>query len=115
MFLKLANAVFYLVTASLALAQNPTQAADTFHIASCASPCIAQLALSQTPVGDVTIYLNGTQLDPSMYQIDSSNGPQTIIVTFSTSAGAIQDTDLIVASYPVDAATNPTTPADPPV
>jgi hypothetical protein len=113
MFLKLAKVVFFLVTASLALAQNPTQA-DTFHIASCASPCVAQLALSQAPVGAVTIYLNGTQLDPSVYQIDSSNGPQTIIVTFSTSAGAIQDTDLVVAAYPIDAATSPTTPTSPP-
>ena len=93
-----------LAAVSLAFAQTPAATqSDTFHITNCATPCVAELALTQVPTGDVSLFQNGVQLDPHSYQIDTSEGPTQIIVSFSASVGTIQSSDLIVATYPVAA------------
>jgi len=97
----LGKLIVYLGAVSLALAQGPTYVqSDTFHIGNCATPCVAELALTQTPTGAVTLYDNGTLLTPDLYTVDTSEGPTQIIVSFSANVGTIQATDVIVVSYP---------------
>jgi hypothetical protein len=101
MALKLGKIVIYLAVVSLALAQSPAYVqSDSFHISNCATPCVAELALTQTPTGAVTLYDDGVLLTPDLYTIDTSNGPSEIVVSFSASVGTIQASDLIVATYP---------------
>lgn len=106
MLLKSGKTVLWLAAVSLAFAQTPTVQSDSFHVANCDMPCVAQLALTQTPTGTVALSINGVDLGPDLYQIDTSNGPTQIIVSFSASVGAIQDSDVIVATYPA-VLTNP--------
>jgi hypothetical protein len=105
MLLKLAQITFCLAAVSVAMAQDPNYyQADSFHIANCSSPCVAELALSQVPTSALTISVNGVTLTPDLYQIDTSNGPQEIIISFSGSASNVQATDLVVATYTIQTA-----------
>jgi hypothetical protein len=101
MLKHLGKIIIFLGAVSLAVAQGPSYVqSDTFHISNCATPCVAQLALTQTPAGPLSLYDNGVLLTTDLYTVDTSNGPTEIIVSFSASVGAIQSTDMIVASYP---------------
>lgn len=101
MVLKLGKVVLCLAAVNLALAQSPYSVqSDSFHVFNCATPCVAEFALTQLPAGRVELYLNGVLLRPGLYQITTPNQATQIIVSFSASAGTIQDSDLIVATYP---------------
>jgi hypothetical protein len=106
MLQKLGTIIICLAASGLALAQDATSfQADSFHIGNCATPCVAELALTQVPTGSVSLYDNGVLLTPDLYTIDTSNGPTDIIVSFSASVGTIQNSDVIVATYPAAPAT----------
>jgi hypothetical protein len=116
MVLKLGKIAIYLCLVSLAFAQGTSSyvQSDSFHINSCATPCVAELALTQTPTGSVTLYDDGVLLTPDLYTIDTSNGPSEIVVSFSASVGTIQASDLIVATYPTAQPPAGQSPATPP-
>ena len=100
MLLKLGKIVLCLAAVSLARAQNATSIAlDSFHVFNCATPCVAEFALSQRPAGPVSLYINGVMLRPGSYRIDTPNSPTEIVVSFSVLTGKIQDSDEIVATY----------------
>ncbi len=97
--LKLSQIVFLLGAAGVAFAQSQTTQSDSFHIVNCAKPCVAELALTKMPIALGTLSINGVAVTVGIVAKNTPNAV-TVVVSFPASI-QIQNTDLIVATYPV--------------
>jgi len=95
---KLSKIILLLGAAGVAYAQSQTSQSDAFHIVNCAKPCVAELALTQMPTTAPTITINGVSVSAGMAPIKTTTG-MVIVVSFPATI-QIQNTDLIVATYP---------------
>jgi hypothetical protein len=107
---KLGRILLLLGVIGVVLAQGQTTQSDSFQIVNCATPCVAELALTQMPTGTPAISINGAAVNVALSRINTASG-ETIVVSFPASV-KIQNTDVIVATYTVAAAT-PAAPAGP--
>jgi hypothetical protein len=101
--IELRRIVLLLGAASVALAQSQTSAStqsDSFHVRNCATPCVAELVLTQAPSAPPALYVNGVPVSADLSLLSTPSGDVAIIVSFSPST-PIQDTDEIVVTYAV--------------